>query len=110
MKERLLGEMLRGLEHDKLYKNISKGIVKLHWRIVEETDPKTGLIRHVLIDEDGNPLWRVNHADKKVAALGISAFLAGAIQARDEMQGEKKELLEKLRQSGLWHPPVGKLN
>ena len=111
MSEGLLGEMLRGLEHDELYRDVSKGIAKLQWQIIEETDSETGLVRHVLIDEDGNPLWRVDHADKRVAALAIGAFLAGAIQSRNEMQEEKGELVEKLRRSGgLWSAPVGNLN
>jgi len=56
-----------------------------------------------LINEDGNPLWRVNHADRGVAALVVDAFLAGAIQARDEAREYKRELFEKLER---WRPPL----
>lgn len=102
-----LEEVLREVQRDELYENISKEIAKFQWQIVEETDSETGLTRHVLINEDGHPLWRINHADKRVAALVIHAFVAGAIQARDEMQEQKYEFIEKLER---WVPPVGNIN
>lgn len=96
-----LEEVLREVQLDELYENICAEIAKYQWQIVEERDPKTGLLWHVLISEDGNPLWRANHADKRVAALVVDAFLAGAIQARDEAKEHHRELFEKLER---WNP------
>ena len=98
-----LEEVLREVQRGELYKNICAEIAKFQWQIAEETDPETGLLRHVLINEDGDPLWRIEHADRGVAAMVVDAFLAGAIQARDEARDHHRELLEKLER---WRPTL----
>ena len=101
-------EILRELEHDELYQEISGEIAKFGWKIVEEIDPETGLKRHVLINEYGHLLWRIDHGDKRVAALVVQAFVVGALQARDEAREYKKELFDKLER---WRPtPSGEVN
>ncbi len=96
-----LEEVLREVQLDELYENICAEIAKFRWQIVEERDPKTGLLWHVLINEDGNPLWRVNHANKGVAALAVQAFVMAGMQMRDEMKVEYGEVYEKLAR---WNP------
>ena len=103
-----LEEALREVQRDELYENITKEIAKFHWKIVEETDPENGLKRHVLINEYGHPLWWINHADKRVAALVVQAYVAGALKARDEEREHKKALFDKLER---WRPtPSGEVN
>ena len=97
-----LEELPRERVGDEFYREIDKEIAKFQWKIIEETDPESGLKRYVLINEYGHPLWWINHADKRVAALAVQAFVAGALQARDEEREHKKELFDKLER---WYPP-----
>ena len=94
-------EVLRELEHDALCHEISRQIGKFSWYIMEEKDPTSGLKRYVLMNEYGRPLWWINHANKGVAALVVQAFVAGALQGRDEEREVKKDLFDKLER---WRP------
>ena len=96
-----LEEVLREVQLDELYENVCAEIAKFNWQIVEERDPKTGLLWQILINEDGNALWRINHANKGVAALVVQAFVMAGMQMRDEMEEEHGEVYEKLAR---WRP------
>ncbi len=96
-----LEEVLREVQLDELYENICAEIAKFGWQIVEERDPKTGLLWHALINENGGILWRINHANKGVAALVVQAFVMAGMQMRDEMKVEYGEVYEKLAR---WNP------
>ena len=50
-------EVLRGLRRDELYKNICAEIAKVQWKLVEEMDPETGLINHILLGDNDLPMW-----------------------------------------------------
>lgn len=100
-------EILRGLERNELYENICAEIAKVQWKLVEETDPDTGLTSHILLGDDDLPMWVIHHADKGVAALVVDALLAGVALGDDEVRERSRELLKKLER---WRPPSGKLN
>ena len=89
-------ESLREAEREELYIELCNALANVGWKIVEKTDPETGFISHVLVDEDGLFLGRAYHANRGIAAMVFDGFVGGVIYAEEGMKGQIRETLKKL--------------